>query len=222
METVGTPNSSLVDMGGLKLEAHVRTAIDNAWRMTRGAPLASADILRAALLDRRSEAFRELATLFPDASPPPVTPDRFTPVNLNAVPLLRPLADSFSVAEGFVSGDRGMWGRDLIAWPCSHRTTYPWRTSPAGPARRSRVPGNGGWTCTRSDKRRLWTSGPCGGGVLACRQRNDADPANSSQGLSAHVEPGRVRRVATQGDYDRSSPDSPVSFGWSSGNNQSM
>ena len=70
----------------MRLEAHVRTALDDAWRLTRGDPLASADILRAAMFNRRSEAFRELATVFPDASPAPVSPAKFTPLNLNAVP----------------------------------------------------------------------------------------------------------------------------------------
>ena len=224
METVGTPNSSLVDMGGLKLEAHVRTAIDNAWRMTRGAPLASADILRAALLDRRSEAFRELATLFPDASPPPVTPDRFTPVNLNAVPLLRPLADSFSVAEGFVSGDRGMWGRDLIAMALLAQNDVSLAdlasqsgTTVAGARQR--------WLdfVRRSDKHRsvdewaLWwrSAGLSPDGTTPT-------PATAVKAYLLTWNPARYGESQLKATIDRSSPDSPVSFGWSSGNNQSM
>jgi hypothetical protein len=108
-------SASLVDIGGVKLEEHVRAAFEEAWRLSNGKPLTAADLLRAAVGNGRSEAFRMVATMLRGSATYPAPQSTNAPLNLNAVPMARPLADSFAVAEGFVGGGRGMWGRDLVA-----------------------------------------------------------------------------------------------------------
>lgn len=224
MEPMITPSASLVDLGGLKLETHVRAVIEDAWRISGGVPLASADILRGAMLNGSSEAFRELATLFPDASPPPVKRASLAPVNLNAVPLLRPLADSFSVAEGFVSGDRGMWGRDLVALALLAQND----DSLDELARQSGT--------TVAEARKRWLDF-----VRRSAKHRSTDEWDQwwrAAGLSpdgamlgqvtpakAYLltwNPARYSESQLKDRIDKPKPDGHVSFGWSSGNNRSM
>jgi hypothetical protein len=224
MEPTTTPNASLVDMGGLRLEAHVRAAIEDAWQMSRGVPLTSAVILRAAMLSRRSEAFRELATLFPDASPPPVSLARFAPVNLNAVPLLRPLADSFSVAEGFVSGDRGMWGRDLVAIALLAQNDVS-LADLASQSGTTVAEAQQRWLdfVRRSTKHRSadeWVQWWKAAGLSP----DGTTPARvtATKAYLLTWNPARYGESQLKARVDKPEPDGTVSFGWSSGNNQSM
>jgi hypothetical protein len=219
-----TLNATLVDMGGLRLERHVREALEGAWQSSEGRPLMAADLLRAAIRNTRSEAFREVAVLFPGASPAPVTLTKLAPLNLNAVPLVRPLADSFAVAEGFVMGERGMWGRDFVAMALlAHDDESLARI--AGESRLTVVQAQQRWLdfVRRSDKHRTpdeWAQWWIAAGVSP--DGGTASPTASGQAYLLTWNPARYSESQLADRIKNGQPDGTVSFGWSSGNNQSI
>jgi hypothetical protein len=223
METT-TVNATLVDMGGLQLERHVREAFEDAWRSSDGRPLTAADLLRAAIRNPRSEAFREVANMFPDASPEPVNVTKLAPLNFNAVPLVRPLADSFAVAEGFVMGDSGMWGRDFVAMALlAHNDDSLARI--AKESGLTVVQAEQRWLdfVRRNDKRRApeeWAQWWRAAGVSS-----DGGAAAPTAGGKAYLltwNPARYSESQLEDRIKDPEPDGTVSLGWSSGNDQSM
>jgi hypothetical protein len=224
MEMTTAQNATLVDMGGLKLERHVRAAFEDAWRTSSGRPLTSGDLLRAAVRNPRSEAFRKLATIFPDAVAPPVASVKIAPLNLNAVPLARPLASSFAVAEPFVSGDRGMWGRDFVALAllAGDDESLAELASQSGT---TVAKAQQDWLdfLRRSDKHRTvdeWAQWWRAAGVSP----DDRIPtrAETTKAYLLTWNPARYSESQLNARIEKKDPDGTVSFGWSSGNNRSM
>lgn len=222
METT-TANATLVDMGGLQFEQHVREALEDAWRSSDGRPLTAADLLHAAIRNRRSEAFREVALMFPDASPGPVSLTNLAPLNLNAVPLVRPLADSFAVAEGFVM-DSGMWGRDLVTMALlAHNDESLARIAEESGLTVAQAQQRWLDFVRRSDKHRTpeeWAQWWRAAGVSP--DGGTAAPTAGGQAYLLTWNPARYSGSQLEDRIKDREPDGTVSFGWSSGNNQSM
>jgi hypothetical protein len=223
MDVSTPPNPSLVDMGGLKLERHVRTALEDAWAMSRGRPLTTGDLLRAALRNRQSEAFRELADLFPEATPPPSAQVKLAPLNINAVPLSPPLAASFAVAEPFVT-ERGMWGRDFVALALLTRNDESLEEL-ASQSGTTAAETRQRWLdfVRRSNKHRdadEWVQWWRAAGALPNDQRPTVDEATNAYVLTWN--PARYSESQLKERIDKVDADGAVSFGWSSGNNTSM
>jgi KAP family P-loop domain len=119
MESASAQGVAVVDIGAHKLEMHAQQALRRAWRMSGGRPLGATYVLRACIAVGRSEAFTTLSSLLPlTAKMPPEAPD-VAPLNLGAVALEPPLAESFYVAESFFADEvsdevSAIWGRDLV------------------------------------------------------------------------------------------------------------
>jgi hypothetical protein len=113
------PASAVVaNFSQFRLEKHVEKSLQKAWSLSAGRPLSAGDLLRAALLvgrTDRSKAFDKLAALLPL---PQLTHERgatdIPPADLAALPLTKPLADSFIVAAPFLKDKAAIWGRDYI------------------------------------------------------------------------------------------------------------
>jgi hypothetical protein len=115
MPTSALP-AAIVNFSRFRLETHVRKALQKAWALSSGRPLGARDLLKGALLVARthpSAAFQKAASLLPLPSLEDVT-TAGPPLDLAAVPLTRPLAGSFSVAEGFLGAGQTVWGRDYV------------------------------------------------------------------------------------------------------------
>jgi len=100
-----------------KLETHVEKALQKAWLLSGGRPLNASQLLKAALLvgrTDRSEAFVKLASLLRLSDLSDVKTTELPPANLAALPLTRPLADSFLIAEPFFKDQGALWGRDYV------------------------------------------------------------------------------------------------------------
>lgn len=99
--------------GSFKLEIHVKNSLQTAWALAGGRPLNANHLLKGALLEartRRSKALLKLASLLPIPNLANVKPTDVPPADLAALPLTKPLADSFSVAEGFFKDKGVVWG----------------------------------------------------------------------------------------------------------------
>src|SRR4051794_22895478 len=106
---------AVVDIGAHKLERHVRQAFEEAWRISGGQPLSAAGLLRACIAIGGSEAFTALRNLLPLRVAPQQPMPNEARLNLNAVAVERPLAESFYVAERFYAASGSeIWGRDLV------------------------------------------------------------------------------------------------------------
>lgn len=117
MEGEAAASAEVVDLSGLGLEGHVRRALQRARELSGGTPLSAADLLKAAVAVGGSDAFTMLATLLPwserDAPPPSTASD--VSVDVDAIPVGRALAGSFSVAWDFLAaGKAAVWGRDYV------------------------------------------------------------------------------------------------------------
>jgi KAP family P-loop domain len=217
-------NSTLVDLGGLKLEPHVRAAFEDAWRSSRGRPLNAADLLRAAIRTGRSEAFRELASMFHDVSARQVGVPDLAPLNLNAVPLGRPLAESFAIAEGFVMDAGGMWGRDLVAMALLAHNDQ----SLEGLVKESGLTvgqAQQRWLdfVRRGDKHRApqeWDQWWRAAG--SSPESGKTTPTGGEQSYLLTWNPARYTESQLEERIRDRDSEGAVSFGWSSGNNQSM
>ena len=107
----------VVNFTQFQLEAHVQKALHRAWALAGGRPLSAGHLLEGALRvarTDRSAAFVKLASLLPLPSRPDVKTTDVPPPDLAAMPLSKPLADSFSVAEGFLGDKKTVWGRDYV------------------------------------------------------------------------------------------------------------
>ena len=102
-----------------RLEAHVRKALQAAWRLSQGQPLTARQLLRGALVVAptvRSEAFRKFASLCPlkTRESPSTSKRRLPPLDVGAIPVVRPLSRALSTAQAFFGNKGGIWGRDYI------------------------------------------------------------------------------------------------------------
>ena len=101
MESKIIPPASFINLGRLRLESHVREALELAWRLAGGRPVAAAHLLKSAVLlarGTRSGAFRKLASLLPLERLPRETATKVPPPDLAAIPFAPPLARSSRVA----------------------------------------------------------------------------------------------------------------------------
>jgi hypothetical protein len=111
-----SPAAVLVNFTKYSLETHVEKSLQKAWGLSRGQPLNASHLLKGALLvvqKNQSKAFLKLASLLPLSN---LTDVKATgqPADLAALPMTKPLADSFSVAEGFFKDKGAVWGRDYV------------------------------------------------------------------------------------------------------------
>jgi hypothetical protein len=225
MESKVAPQAAVVDVGSLRLERHARRAFEEAWKLSGGRPLAAAHLLKAAIAVGGSEAFTTLATLLPWTDTSPATPTEVPPANLNAIAFERPLAESFYIAEGFLaSTDRAVWGRDYVtlALLANDDPSLREMVSEAGTTiedvRR-------GWLQFVRDSKRHrtadeWERWWRAAGVASPSETNRPATANAAYLLTWN--PARYRESEMASQLDHRDDDGIVSFGWSSGNNQSM
>lgn len=113
-----TRNSGALDLSSTSPEAHVSQALRNAFGLTDGKPIGATDALIGALLQATSArspsaAFAWLRERFKGFDPSAYPLKRKMPKRRNIWPVTPTLADSYSVAEQFLSKG-GMWGRDYI------------------------------------------------------------------------------------------------------------
>src|SRR6516164_4343608 len=109
--------SVVVSFTKYKLEPHVQRSLEKAWALSGAQPLNAGHLLKAALLvaeSTRSKAFLKLASLLPLTILIDVKPTVVGPADLAALPLTKPLADSFEVAEAFLKDKNAIWGRDYV------------------------------------------------------------------------------------------------------------
>jgi hypothetical protein len=109
------PDNSL-DLTKFELEPHVKEAFRIAWALSEGKPINARHSLYAALILSDSiptGAFPKLADLLPIKELDQPKTEQVSSLDLRAVPLVSPLAKSFSIAEPFLK-QKGVWGRDYI------------------------------------------------------------------------------------------------------------
>lgn len=214
----------VIDLGGYQLERHVRRAFQEAWQRAGGGPLSAGHLLQAAIHIGGSEAFATIARLLPVADPSPPASTKLAPPNLNAIVFGRPLADAFSVAEGFLAANkRAVWGRDYVT--LALLADDPSLDELAGLAGTSVGEVRASWRefvrasgLHRSPEEwdRWWNAA----GALPPGTTDDAGAAPDAYLLtwnpSRFPESEMAERVEARGD------DGSVTFGWSSGNNRSM
>lgn len=117
MPTKKTGPAVVVNLGKLQFESHAREALDRAWRLSRGRPINAAHLLRGAILvgrGGRSQAFSKLASLLSKAVPTAEEVVGLSRPDLAAIPLEESLAESFFVAESFLTAGKRVWGRDYV------------------------------------------------------------------------------------------------------------
>jgi hypothetical protein len=92
------PAAVIVNFTKYKLEVHVQKSLQKGWSLSGGQPLNASQVLKGALLvgrTDRSKAFQKLASLLPLPNLPDVKATDIAPADLAALPLTKPLADSF-------------------------------------------------------------------------------------------------------------------------------
>jgi hypothetical protein len=107
----------VVNFTQFQLETHVEKALRRAWALAGGKPVTASHLLKGALLVARTDqsaAFLRLRSLLPLTSLQDVKTTEGPPADLAAMPLVNPLAESFSVAEGFLGDKKTVWGRDYV------------------------------------------------------------------------------------------------------------
>ena len=111
------PSAVVLDLTGYRLEKHVHEALQVAWRLSAGFPMNASHLLRSARIlsvSARSSAFSKIASfpfVWEDSSPSIAD---LPPLDLAALPVVKPLAASFFVAEEFLSNKKVVWGRDFV------------------------------------------------------------------------------------------------------------
>jgi hypothetical protein len=106
----------VVNFTQFQLERHVEKALQKAWALSDRTTIDASDLLKGALLvaeNNPSAAFRKLVSLLPLTD----IRDARTggaPLDLAAIPVSTGVAESFSVAEGFLQEGERIWGRDYI------------------------------------------------------------------------------------------------------------
>lgn len=122
MERKQSQSAMLVDFAQYRVENHVRESLHEAWKISQGRPLNAAFLVGGALRVARrkpSEAFRKLASLFPSAptqATGPAMKISLVPLDLAAIPVIRPLRGAFSIAEVYFKDKQTIWGRDFITF----------------------------------------------------------------------------------------------------------
>jgi hypothetical protein len=104
-----------VNLDRYRLEEHVTRAIEKAYSLAQGEPLTGGHLLQGALIvaqASKSQAFMKLAELLPVRAVP-YARDVERP-DLSAIPVSRPLAQSFANAQDFLLDGKAVWGRDYI------------------------------------------------------------------------------------------------------------
>jgi hypothetical protein len=107
----------VVNFAKYQLEVHVQRSLQKAWSQSRGGPLNASHLLKGALVvgqTDQSEAFGELASLLPLPNLQDVKATDIPSADLAALPVTKPLADSYAVAEGFFKDKGVVWGRDYV------------------------------------------------------------------------------------------------------------
>jgi hypothetical protein len=107
----------LVNFSRFRLEKHVELALNRAWELSNNAPLEAGHLMRSASYmgvgtAYSSTAFRKVRSLLPLR--PTELKRAPKPLDLAATPLVRPLAESVSVAEAFLADQGTVWGRDYV------------------------------------------------------------------------------------------------------------
>ncbi len=111
------PAAVVVNFTQFQLEAHVERALRRAWAVSDSTPVNAGHLVKGALLVVKTDpsaAFLKLATLLPLTNIQDVKPTSGVPADLAAMPLVRALWTSFSVAEGFLKDTNTVWGRDYV------------------------------------------------------------------------------------------------------------
>jgi len=114
-----TPSNTVVNFTQYTLEDHVQKALQKAWVLSGGQPLNAKHLLSSAILvarTKRSKAFEKIASLLGQAKVSDATSTDVSAADLAALPLTKALADSVSVAEGFLkeAKAKAVWGRDYV------------------------------------------------------------------------------------------------------------
>jgi hypothetical protein len=107
---------AVVNFTRFQLEPHVQKALRLAWVLSGGRPVNAGHLLKAALVTvrtDRSAAFLKIASLLPLPVSPQVR-SNVAPADLAGMLVTRPLAQSFSLAEGFLEDKKTVWGRDYV------------------------------------------------------------------------------------------------------------
>jgi len=214
----------VVDIGAHKLERHVRQAFEEAWRLSGGQPLSAASLLRACIAIGGSEAFTTLRNFLPLTVAPQQSTPSGAPLDLAAVPVEQPFAESFYVAKRFFAASGSeVWGRDLVTMALLTRDDSSLRA----------LASEGGTTL--DDLRAKW---------LQFLRDNDrhrtteewdqwwqaaglpiGEPPKPTITGPAYLltwNPDRYSESQMSEQIDDRGEDGSVTFGWSSGNNRSM
>jgi hypothetical protein len=108
----------VVNFTQFELESHVEKALQDAWKVAARKTINASALLKGALMVARnnpSPALRKLASLLPEVHIGNLRPGDSTPLDLAATPVSAGVAESFSVAEGFLKeGGNRVWGRDYV------------------------------------------------------------------------------------------------------------
>jgi hypothetical protein len=110
-----TVSAIAVNFSQFRLETHVQKALHLAWALAKGKPVNAAHLLKGAIIlapTEASPAFSKLSLLLPIRAD--VNATDVPPPDLAAFQVTKPFADSFSLAEGFLTDGKTVWGRDFV------------------------------------------------------------------------------------------------------------
>ncbi len=116
MKSKGVVSARVINFSQFKLENHVADAIQLAWKLSEGRPIDASHLLKGVIFigrSGRSVGFEKLGSLLrvPETQVPEYAGP---PANTSALPVVTPVAKSFSVAEPFLLDQSSVWGRDFV------------------------------------------------------------------------------------------------------------